>query len=154
MGHILKKQILEAAIEYANSWPQFMVAPLNDPPIPEPGPFKGLKPEDLDMADGKVFVKADPTKAVPLKRVTNRELVAPYTGRPPLSAWLLGGGGNMLDTMNTVFCEVAVDTETGVVEILRFGAVVDPGLPLRPTSLESQIDQVMFFVRAVSSLRI
>ena len=38
-----------------------------------------------------------------------------------------------------------MDTETGVVEVLRFGAVVDPGLPLRPTSLESQIDQVMFF---------
>ncbi len=144
-ANILKKQILEAAVEYADSWPQFMVAPLNDPPIPQPGPFKGLKPEDLDLADGKIFVKADPSKAVPLKQATNRELVATYSGRPPLSAWLLGGGGNMLDTMNTVFCEVAVDTETGVVEILRFGAVVDPGLPLRPTSLESQIDQVMFF---------
>jgi xanthine dehydrogenase molybdenum-binding subunit len=47
--------------------------------------------------------------------------------------------------MNTVFCEVAVDTDTGEVEILRFGAVVDPGKALRPTSLESQIDQVMFF---------
>ncbi len=144
-ANILKKQILEAAIEYAESWPLMMVAPLNDPPLPEPGPFKGLKPEDLDIADGKIFVKAEPEKAVPLSRATNRELVATYSGRPPLSAWLLGGGGNMLDTMNAVFCEVAVDTETGEVEILRFGTVVDPGKALRPTSLESQLDQVMFF---------
>jgi xanthine dehydrogenase molybdenum-binding subunit len=144
-ANLLKKQILEAAVEYAESWPLMMIAPLNDPPLLEPGPFKGLKPEDLDIADGKVFVKADPEKSVPLKQATNRDLVATYSGRPPLSAWLIGGCGNILDTMNTLYCEVAVDTETGEVEILRFGAVVDPGKALRPTSLESQIDQVMFF---------
>jgi CO/xanthine dehydrogenase Mo-binding subunit len=144
-ANLLKKQILEAAVDYAESWPQFMVAPLNDPPIPEPGPFKNLEPEDLDIADGKIFVKADPEKAVPLTRATNKELVATYSGRPPLSNWLLGEGGKMLDTMNAVFCEVAVDTETGEVEILRFGMVVDPGKVIRLTSLESQIDQVMYF---------
>ena len=53
--------------------------------------------------------------------------------------------GRMLDTMNTAFCEVAVDTETGEVEILRFGVVADPGKVMRLTSLESQIDQVMYF---------
>ncbi len=144
-ANILKRQILEAAIEYAESWPLMMAAPLNDPPLPEPGPFKGLKPEDLDIADGKIFVKNDPEKAVPLSRATNRELVATYSGRPPLAAWLLGEGGKMLDTMNAVFCEVAVDTETGEVEILRFVTVVDPGKVIRRTSLESQIDQVMYF---------
>jgi xanthine dehydrogenase molybdenum-binding subunit len=47
--------------------------------------------------------------------------------------------------MNTAYCEVAVDTETGEVEILRFGVVADPGKIMRLTSLESQIDQVMYF---------
>jgi carbon-monoxide dehydrogenase large subunit len=42
-------------------------------------------------------------------------------------------------------CEVAVDTETGLVEIIRFGVVADPGKVIRLTSLESQIDQVMDF---------
>lgn len=144
-ANILKKQILEAAIEYADSWPLILMAPLNDPAFQEPGPFKGLKAEDIDIADGKVFVIADPDKSVPLARATNRDLVATYSGRPPLSAWLIGGGGTILDTMNTVFCEVAVDEELGEVEILRFGTVVDPGKPLRPTSLESQLDQVMYF---------
>jgi len=142
---ILKKQILEAAVEYADNWPLIMTAPLQSLPLPEPGPFKGLKPEDLDIMDGKIFVKADPEKSVPLSRATNRELVATFSGRPPLASWLLGANGLILDTMNTVYCEVAVDTETGEVEILRFGAAVDPGKVLRPTSLESQIDQAMYF---------
>ena len=47
--------------------------------------------------------------------------------------------------MNVATCEVAVDTETGEVEILRFGVAADPGKILRRTSLESQIDQVMDF---------
>lgn len=47
--------------------------------------------------------------------------------------------------MNVAMCEVAVDTETGEVEILRFGLAVDTGKVLRRTSLESQIDQVMDF---------
>jgi CO/xanthine dehydrogenase Mo-binding subunit len=47
--------------------------------------------------------------------------------------------------MNVAMCEVAVDTETGEVEILRFGVVADPGKIMRRTSLESQIHQVMFF---------
>jgi len=56
-----------------------------------------------------------------------------------------GEMGKKLDTMNTAYCEVAVDTETGEVEILRFGVAADPGKVMRPISLESQIDQVMFF---------
>jgi CO/xanthine dehydrogenase Mo-binding subunit len=47
--------------------------------------------------------------------------------------------------MDVATCEVAVDTETGEVEILRFGVVADPGKIMRRTSLESQIDQVMDF---------
>jgi carbon-monoxide dehydrogenase large subunit len=53
--------------------------------------------------------------------------------------------GRYLDTMNIAMCEVAVDTETGEVEILRFGVVADPGKVIRLTSLESQIHQVMDF---------
>jgi CO/xanthine dehydrogenase Mo-binding subunit len=49
--------------------------------------------------------------------------------------------------MNVATCEVAVDTETGEVEILRFGVAADPGKIMRRTSLESQIDQVMDFTK-------
>jgi CO/xanthine dehydrogenase Mo-binding subunit len=139
----LRIQILEAAIRYAENPPlpfRFL-----GPPPPQPGPFVGLKPEDLDIVDGRVVIKSDPEKGVLLSQATEENLFATYSGRPPLSVWSVGEMGKMLDVMNTAYCETAVDTETGEVEILRFGAVADPGLVLRPTSLESQIDQVMYF---------
>jgi len=49
--------------------------------------------------------------------------------------------------MNVATCEVAVDTETGEVEILRFGVVADPGKIMRRTSRESQIGQVMGLIQ-------
>ena len=141
-AHILKQRILEAAIDYAENPP-----PPGGfgPPPPPPGPFKGLKPEELDLFDGYVVVKSDPEQKAPLKQCVPQNLFATYSGRPPLSVWSTGEMGKVLDTMNTACCEVAVDTETGEVEILRFGVAADPGKIMRPTSLESQIDQVMYF---------
>jgi len=139
---LLKKQILEAAVLEAENPP----IPGLSNPMPDTGPsvLKGHKPEELDLEGGRVVLKADPSVGVALKEAVRRELVATYSGRPPLSIWNLGFG-KKLDTMNTAYCEVAVDTETGEVEIQRFGVVADPGKVLRPISLESQIDQVLFF---------
>jgi CO/xanthine dehydrogenase Mo-binding subunit len=68
----------------------------------------------------------------------------PANGRPELSIWSQGRG-TKLDTMNVAMCEVAVDTETGLVEITRFVVAADVGKIMRHTSLESQIYQVMYF---------
>jgi CO/xanthine dehydrogenase Mo-binding subunit len=142
-ANILKQRILETAIEEANNPPEaggfgfFAKKPAG------PSPLKGLKPEDLDMQDGKVIVKADPSIGVPLAQAVRANLFATYSGKPPDALWT--HRGKKLDTMNVAMCEVAVDTETGEVEILRFGVVADPGKVMRRTSLESQIDQVMDF---------
>ena len=142
----LKKLILETAIEEANNPP----APAGFGMMGGPGakqqapnPFKGLKPEDLDMQGGKVIVKADPSKSLPLAQAVRANLFATYSGRPPASAWTQRG--KALDAMDVATCEVAVDTETGEVEIVRFGVVADPGKIMRQTSLEGQIHQVMDF---------
>ena len=144
-ANILKKLILEAAIEEANNPPAAggfgMMG--GGGAKQAPNPFKGLKPEDLDMQDGKVIVKADPSKGLPLAQAVRANLFATYSGRPPAAVW--AQRGKVLDAMNVATCEVAVDTETGEVEILRFGVVADPGKIMRQTSLESQIHQVMDF---------
>jgi carbon-monoxide dehydrogenase large subunit len=144
-ANILKQRILETAIEEANNPP----APMGFGMMggfgkkQAPNPLKGLKPEDLDMKDGKVIVKADPEKGLPLAQAVQANLFATYSGRPPAAIWTQRG--KALDIMNVATCEVAVDTETGEVEIIRFGVVADPGKILRQTSFESQIDQVMDF---------
>jgi xanthine dehydrogenase YagR molybdenum-binding subunit len=109
-----------------------------------PNPLKGHTADELDMIGGRVVLKADPSVGVPLEIATLENLVATFDGRPPQALWV-DGKGLRLDTMNTVYCEVAVDTELGEVEVLRFGVACDPGKVMRPTSLESQIDQVLYF---------
>ncbi len=140
----LKKLILETAIEEANNPPASGGMMMRGPgPKQAPNPFKGLKPEELDMQGGKVIVKNDPSKGLPLAQAVRSNLFATYSGRPPLALW--NQRGKELDTMNVATCEVAVDTETGEVEILRFGVATDTGKIMRQTSLESQIHQVMDF---------
>ncbi len=132
----LKTLILEAAVAEAANPPA-------DSKLTGPNPFKGLKPEDLDMQNGKIVVKSDPGKGLPLKQAVRQNVSASYNGKPPTSVWTTGG--KKLDAMNVATCEVAVDTETGMVEILRFGVVADPGKVLRQTSMEGQIHQTMDF---------
>jgi len=139
--HIFKKLVIEAAAREAeNPFPFAMKGPMS---WPGKNPLKGYKAEDLELDGGRVFVKNDPTIGLPLEHAVSQHVVATYTGRPPTAIWSYFG--KKLDTMNTLFCEVAVDTETGEVEILRFSVVADVGKVLRLTSLESQIDQVMYF---------
>jgi CO/xanthine dehydrogenase Mo-binding subunit len=105
-------------------------------------PTLKAKPEELDTRDSTVYVKTDPSKRLPFARIAENFGVT-ANGRPPLAIW--NSFGKKLDTMNVLFCEVAVDTETGEVEVLRHGVAADPGKIMRRTSLESQIHQVMMF---------
>jgi CO/xanthine dehydrogenase Mo-binding subunit len=141
----LKKMILEAVIEEANNPP--VAGGMGGGTGAKPAaanPFKGLKPEALDIVDNRVVVKADPTQGMPLGQACRANLFATCAGiRPPLALW--NSQGRELDTMNVAVCEVAVDTETGEVEVLRFAVAADPGKILRRTSLEGQIHQAMDF---------
>jgi CO/xanthine dehydrogenase Mo-binding subunit len=108
-------------------------------------------PENLDTKDTMVYLKSDPGKAYPFGKFIADEgfgdhdldIAATFFGRPPETTW--SKGGHILDVMNTSFCEVAVDAETGQTEVLKSVVVCDPGKVLRLTSLEGQLHQAMFF---------
>jgi CO/xanthine dehydrogenase Mo-binding subunit len=115
---------------------------------------KGTKVEDLDTKDSTIFLKSDPSKKMPFSSIAapmslniQDSIAVTVNGRAPQSIWS-AGMGRRLDVMNTTYCEVAVDTETGHVEVLRHGVVCDPGKVLRRTSLEGQIQQAMMFSEA------
>ncbi len=109
------------------------------------------KPGDLETRDTMVFRKSDPGKGTPFGQFIADEgfsdhdldIAATYFGRPPETTW--SKGGHILDVMNASFCEVAVDTETGGVEVTKFVVACDPGKVLRMTSFEGQLHQAMFF---------
>lgn len=110
-----------------------------------------IRPEDLDTRDTMVYLKSDPSKAFPFGKFIADEgfgdhdldIAATFFGRPPETTW--SQGGHILDVMNTSYCEVAVDTETGEVEVTKYVVVCDPGKVLRMTSFEGQLHQAMFF---------
>jgi len=110
-----------------------------------------IRPEDLDTKDTMVYMKSDPSKAFPFGKFIADEgfgdhdldIAATFFGRPPETTY--SKGGHVLDVMNTSYCEVAVDTETGEVETTKYVVVCDPGKVLRMTSFEGQLHQAMFF---------
>ncbi|MDR1726392.1 MAG: molybdopterin-dependent oxidoreductase [Acidobacteriota bacterium] len=119
--------------------------------LEEAAPRLKAKVEDLDTKDSAVYLKSDPSKTVPFDQLRapstgniQSYLSATANGRPPTALWAVGMG-KMLDTMNVQFVEVAVDAETGAVEVLRHVVAADTGKVLRPTSLEGQIQQTMMF---------
>ena len=136
--HKLRQSIFEAAIAAAEK-PAFGGFGFGPPRKMPPNPLKGKKPEDLDMIDGKIILKSNPGEGVPLKSI-QANLYATFAGHPPAPLWPA-----KYDLLNTLYCEVAVDTETGEVEVLKYGCAVDSGKVIRRTSLESQLDQVAYF---------
>jgi len=145
----LKRKILESAAREANL-PDDAYRGVFSFPAP-PSPLRGASADELDIVEGKVIVKADPSRFVPFSRATRENVTAEYGGYSPKSAWVTGFG-RILDTMNTSWCEVAVDEETGEVEVLKYAVVPDVGKVIRRTSLESQIDQVVYFTQGCQLL--
>ena len=111
-----------------------------------------VSPGDLDTRDTMVYVKSDPSrKPEPFGKFIadegfndhDKDITATFFGRPPETTW--HQRGMILDVMNASFCEVAVDPETGQVEVTKFVVACDPGKVLRMTSFEGQLHQAMFF---------
>lgn len=118
-----------------------------------------VAPEDLDTKESRVFLKANPEKSYGFGMFAAdsvfgwpRDLTASYTGRPPLGSWKRDTRYRVLDTMNALFCEVEVDTETGDVEITHYVAACDVGKAIRPSSVEGQIEGQLVMNTACAKL--
>ncbi len=107
------------------------------------------QPEDLDLADGVVFVKSDPENSLPLAELVamcaaeGLPLSNLYLFRAPFSAKLdpenLQGDIFPDFTFGAQAVEVAVDTETGEITLLKSVACHDVGRAINPVAVEGQI---------------
>jgi CO/xanthine dehydrogenase Mo-binding subunit len=105
--------------------------------------------ENLDMADGRVFVKADPSQSIELAdlakacasegiHLANLAMFkAPFVD--PMDPET--GQGNVFPdfTFGAYAVEVAVDTETGQVTVLKAAACHDVGRAINRAAVEGQI---------------
>ncbi|HEY1686967.1 MAG TPA: xanthine dehydrogenase family protein molybdopterin-binding subunit [Tepidisphaeraceae bacterium] len=102
--------------------------------------------DGMEMKDGKIFVKADPTKGISFKaacsRISGEQISA--TGERledfPAPEGAQGPARGPSGLGGVQFAQVAVDTETGVIKVEKIVAVHDCGRPLNPLALTSQIN--------------
>jgi xanthine dehydrogenase YagR molybdenum-binding subunit len=94
------------------------------------------KAEDLEAADGKILVAGNPAQAVTFKQAAAKmpgEVVTCLAERKKQYETFRG------DLAGTQFAEVEVDTQTGVVRVLKMVSVNDCGFPVNSLTAESQV---------------
>ena len=99
-------------------------------------PLLGAAPEELDAADGSIFVAEQPARSVGFRQAAAK--------LPGETLDCLARRGEQYETFRgdiagTQFAEVEVDTETGEVRVLRMVSVNDCGFPVNPLTAESQV---------------
>src|SRR5206468_2547164 len=92
--------------------------------LAEIAPALQAKPEDLTMADGKVTSKSNPSLSVPFRNAAAKMKSEEVAARVKRSADYEGSNSHK-PLAGVQFCQVAVDTETGVIKVERFVAVHD-----------------------------
>ena len=113
------------------------------------GPELGVNPEDLDASEGVIFVKTDPTQSMSFEDAwdTIPRPSLPIIGigrstdqvlRKPMAGFPVGQAGWHRTGVAGAF-EVAIDPETGEVEILDFVNVVDAGRVIDRHTAEGQV---------------
>ena len=114
-------------------------------------PGLGALPEEIEFADKRLFVRADPRRGIDWLLAVRKayyEKGAPLYGRGTWAAldidivdWKTGKGNLVhgLDFIATAV-EVAVDKETGKVDLIRAVHGDDAGQPINPAMLEGQVN--------------
>ncbi len=120
-----------------------------------PAAFPGRRPEDLDVKGGQIFVRADPSVRVPVADVVrdvdgSMNFGLPYaaiqgTTHAPIFAWAYhrqGEYGTEAGRHRLVrqahFCEIEVDTQTGLIDVKKVVNVNDVGKAMSPEAVEGQ----------------
>nr|MBC8876245.1 xanthine dehydrogenase family protein molybdopterin-binding subunit [Planctomycetota bacterium] len=97
----------------------------------------GVDAATLELADGTIREKGNPSKAIPWKRACS------LLGQTPITHQGKHEGGNTELTSSQVggaqIADVSVDVETGIVTINEIVAVQDCGLVVAPKTAESQV---------------
>jgi CO/xanthine dehydrogenase Mo-binding subunit len=108
-------------------------------------------PEDLDVADGKVFVRGSSARGVPLAKVLRtgllqgKNVVGHGSFGPNVDQsreWIQNPRGQLAAAFSygSAVVEVKVDPETGLVEVLDVWVSHDCGRAINPKEVEGQME--------------
>lgn len=96
--------------------------------------------EELDAADGFIFVKSEPERRVPISGIVGMPCMKTVVGR---GHWCLPEAKCSPRTLMVCIAEVAVDTETGRVEVLDLIQGTECGRAISRARVEGQIQAVL-----------
>jgi xanthine dehydrogenase YagR molybdenum-binding subunit len=99
-------------------------------------PLLGAKAEELDAADGRIFVAKSPSKAVGFKQAAAKmpaEVISAVAERKKQFETY------RQDLAGVQFAEVEVDVETGNIRVVKMVSVNDCGIPINALTAESQV---------------
>jgi aerobic carbon-monoxide dehydrogenase large subunit len=107
------------------------------------GMMMQMAPSDLEVADGHVRVKADPSRAIPLAELARILRGGPgYAFPPGFEPGLEATASFRTDLLAYAnachVAEVEVDIETGQVRVIRYLALHDCGVRINPMIVEGQ----------------
>jgi len=94
-------------------------------------PVLGVKPEDLETRDGKIYVRGKEKETIPWRKAMG--IARTLTGQGRFEADF------SLCNCMMIFAEVEVDIESGKSELLRVVAATDCGQIIDPLVLEGQL---------------
>jgi CO/xanthine dehydrogenase Mo-binding subunit len=93
---------------------------------------------DIEIVEGAVRVKGVPERSTTLQRIASMTMGPGARNEP-----VYGKGSSAITNQSPAFaahaCRVAVDTDTGLVEILDYVACQDVGFAINPAEVEGQI---------------
>jgi CO/xanthine dehydrogenase Mo-binding subunit len=92
---------------------------------------------ELECADGLVFVKADPSRSMPLKEVAGLMTVESISAASTITP---GSSDYIVNSFGAHFVEVAVDKDTGTIRILKYIAAQDSGRIINPRMALNQVE--------------
>ena len=105
-------------------------------------PFAGVKPGDLQLANGRVSRKTDPSSGVPLGDVLARANVRSAVGDGQSGSSFTSQEAReySLHSFGAQFAEVTWQPETARLRVSRFVSVIDAGRILNPKPARNQIE--------------
>ena len=95
-----------------------------------------IKPDRLEIRDGVVRAHGISDLRIPVEKVVQRIKDRVVVGEASLRA---GSKTHIINSFAAHFAEVEVDSDTGVVRVLRYVAVHDSGKAIHPETARSQI---------------
>ncbi len=93
--------------------------------------------EELTIAEGAVFVSADPARRVTFSQLAQGPAAANLTAEAVVTP---GSPDYIVNSFGAHFCEVEVDTATGRIRVARYVAAHDSGRIINPRTALNQVE--------------